>query len=44
MSKSEIIERVNRILDRIEDSGVLLDIYNLIAGVYRFYSSGRWER
>lgn len=44
MGKKEIIERINSILNKVDDEKVLREIYNLIFGIYKHFVSGNWER
>ncbi|MEE3499519.1 MAG: hypothetical protein VZS12_10455 [Ruminococcus bromii] len=44
MNKTEIIEQINSILEKIDDEKVLQEMKNLINSVYKHYISGNWER
>lgn len=44
MNKTEIIEQINSILEKVDDEHVLKDMKNLINSVYKHYISGNWER
>ena len=44
MKKEELIERIEEIVEKVEDEGVLKDLLNLVNGVYKHYISGNWER
>jgi hypothetical protein len=44
MSKQELIDQINSIIEKIDDEKVLQDMKDLINGVYKHYISGNWER
>lgn len=44
MDKQEIIEQINSVLEKVDDEKVLKDMLNLIKGIYKHYSAGKWER
>lgn len=44
MSKETLIEQITYIINQIEDSRVLKDIYNLISAIYRHHKAGKWGR
>ncbi len=44
MNKEELKKRIEEIVEKVEDEGVLKDLLNLINGVYKHYISGNWER
>ena len=44
MTKQEIIEQINSVLEKVDDEKVLQDMKNLINAVYKHYISGNWER
>ena len=44
MNKDELVKRIEEIVEKVEDEGVLKDLLSLINGVYKHYISGNWER
>ena len=44
MEKKEIIEQIVSIIEKVDDENVLMDMKNLINGVYKHYISGKWGR
>ena len=44
MNKTEIIEQINSILEKVDDEKILQEMKNLINSVYKHYISGNWER
>lgn len=44
MNKDELVKRIEEIVEKVEDEGVLKDLLNLVNGVYKHYISGNWER
>lgn len=44
MNKEELKKRIEEIVEKVEDEGVLKDMLNLINTVYKHYISGNWER
>lgn len=44
MNKEELKKRIEEIVEKVEDEGVLKDMLNLINAVYKHYISGNWER